>query len=71
MATDPAHRGVSIDRVAAGRFAARNDRGGRIAIGTGGDADFTPSELLLAALGGCTAIDVDILTSRRAEPEAF
>ena len=71
MATDPAHRGVSIDRVTAGRFTARNDRGGRIAIGTGGDADFTPSELLLAALGGCTAIDVDILTSRRAEPEAF
>jgi len=71
MATDPAHRGVSIDRVTAGRFAARNDRGGRIAIGTGGDADFTPTELLLAALGGCTAIDVDILTSRRAEPEAF
>jgi putative redox protein len=24
-----------------------------------------------AALGGCTAIDVDILTSRRAEPESF
>ena len=64
MATDPAHRGVSIDRVTAGRFTARNDRGGRIAIGTGDDADFTPSELLLAALGGCTAIDVDILTSR-------
>ncbi|HLQ53878.1 MAG TPA: hypothetical protein VK162_06345 [Streptosporangiaceae bacterium] len=27
--------------------------------------------MLLAAIGGCTAIDVDILTSRRAEPEAF
>ncbi len=70
MATDPAHRGVSIDRVTAGRFTARNDRGGRITIGTG-EADFTPVELLLAAIGGCTAIDVDILTSRRAEPEAF
>jgi putative redox protein len=71
MATDPAHRGVSIDRVTAGRFAARNGRGGRITIGAGDDADFTPVELLLAALGGCTAIDVDILTSRRAEPETF
>ena len=39
--------------------------------GTGGDADFTPTELLLAAIGACTAIDVDILTSRRAEPEDF
>jgi len=30
-----------------------------------------PVELLLAAIGGCTAIDVDILTSRRAEPDMF
>jgi uncharacterized OsmC-like protein len=71
MTTDSAHRGVSIERVAAGRFTARNERGGRIAVGTGGEQDFTPVELLLAAIGGCTAIDVDILTSRRAEPEAF
>lgn len=58
-------------RVTDGRFTPRNERGGQIAIGTGGDADFTPTELLLAAIGGCTAIGVDILTSRRAEPEAF
>jgi uncharacterized OsmC-like protein len=71
MTTDSAHRGVSIERVAAGRFTARNERGGRIAVGTGGGQDFTPVELLLAAIGGCTAIDVDILTTRRAEPESF
>ncbi|WP_406081131.1 OsmC family protein [Micromonospora sp. NBC_00858] len=29
---------------------------------------FTPVELLLAAIGGCTAIDVDHITRRRAEP---
>lgn len=28
-------------------------------------------ELLLAALGGCTAVDVDIATSRHAEPAEF
>jgi putative redox protein len=28
-------------------------------------------ELLLVAIGACTAIDVDILTSRRAEPDSF
>jgi putative redox protein len=44
---------------------------GQVTFGTGGGADFTPTELLLAAVGGCTAIDVDILTSRRAEPERF
>lgn len=71
MATGSAHREVTIERVANGRFCVVNDRGGRIAFGTGDGADFTPTELLLAALGGCTAIDVDVLTSRRAEPEAF
>lgn len=71
MATGSTHRSVTVDRIASGRFSARNDRGGTITFGTGGDSDFTPTELLLAAVGGCTAIDVDALTSRRAEPEGF
>jgi uncharacterized OsmC-like protein len=71
MANDSVHRNVTIGRVANGAFTATNDRGGRIALGTGNGADFTPTELLLVAVGGCTAIDIDILTSRRAEPEAF
>jgi uncharacterized OsmC-like protein len=69
MAT--AHRSVTVHRVSSGRFAVANERGGQIAFGTGDGTDFTPTELLLAAIGGCTAIDVDILTSRRAEPEGF
>ncbi len=71
MATESVHRNLTVERVAAGRFAAVNSRGGRIAFGTGNDEDFSPTELLLVALGGCTAIDIDILTSRRAEPETF
>jgi putative redox protein len=71
MATGSAHRAVTVHRVARGRFAVENDRGGQITFGTGDGTDFTPTELLLAAIGGCTAIDVDILTSRRAEPDAF
>jgi putative redox protein len=71
MATGSAHREVTVERIANGRFSVGNSRGGQITIGTGDGTDFTPTELLLAALGGCTAIDVDILTSRRAEPEAF
>src|SRR5258707_12930679 len=71
MANDSVHRSVTIGRVANGEFTATNDRGGQIALGTGDGADFTPTELLLVAVGGCTAIDIDILTSRRAEPEAF
>jgi putative redox protein len=71
MATETTHRAIVVHRTGAGRFTARNDRGGQIAFGTGDDADFTPTELLLAAIGGCTSIDCDILTSRRAEPDAF
>ena len=70
MATDSVHRSVTVERIASGRFTASNARGGRITLAADG-ADFTPTELLLAAIGGCTAIDVDILTSRRAEPERF
>jgi putative redox protein len=71
MADGSSHRNVTVERVAAGRFEAVNARGGRIRFGTGGDDEFTPTELLLIAIGGCTAIDVDILTSRRAEPATF
>jgi putative redox protein len=70
MATDSAHRSVTVERIAIGRFTVVNARGGRIPLAADG-ADFTPTELLLAAIGGCTAIDVDILTSRRAEPDGF
>ena len=71
MADGSVHRTVTVDRIAPGAFTVTNTRGGKIRFGTGGDTDFTPTELLLAAIGGCTAIDVDILTSRRAEPASF
>ena len=71
MATGSAHRNVRVERLANGRFCVSNARGGQITLGTGDTAEFTPTELLLAAIGGCTSIDVDILTSRRAEPAAF
>jgi uncharacterized OsmC-like protein len=70
MAAD-SHRTVSITRTSAGRYTAVNSRGGTLDLGTGDVDDFTPVELLLAAIGGCTAVDVDILTTRRAEPESF
>jgi putative redox protein len=70
-AGDAQHRKVTIERIASGAFAAVNERGGRLVFGTGAGTDFTPTELLMAAIGGCTAIDVDILTTRRAEPESF
>jgi putative redox protein len=73
--TEDSLRSVTVERTATGRFVATNARGGTIAFGTGSatptDTEFTPVELLLAALGGCTAVDVDIATSRHAEPARF
>lgn len=61
-------RSVRIDRVSTGKYVVTNERGGTLPVG--GD-DFTPVELLLAAIGTCTSIDTDTVTSRRAEPTGF
>ena len=71
MSTESAHRSVRLERIENSRYTAINERGGKITIGTGAGTDFTPVELLLVAIGGCTAVDVDLLTSRRAEPDSF
>lgn len=62
---------MRLERIENSRYTAINERGGKISIGTGDGADFTPVELLLVSIGGCTAVDVDLLTSRRAEPDSF
>lgn len=73
--TEDSLRSVTIERISTGHFTATNARGGTISFGTGSDpyadTEFTPVELLLAALGGCTAVDVDVATSRHAEPAGF
>ena len=67
----PGHRSVELTRKALGQYEIRNPRGGTITIGDGSTDDFTPVELLLAALAGCSSVDVDHITSRRAEPDSF
>jgi len=61
---------VTIHRTRRGDYTAVNGAGARVGFGEGDD-QFTPVELLLAALGGCTGMDVDYITSRRAEPTDF
>ncbi|GIF23796.1 putative OsmC-like protein [Actinoplanes tereljensis] len=68
---DKTQRSVSLRRTSLGQYEVRNDRGGAMTIGVGDGAEFTPVELLLAALGGCTGADIDYITSKRAEPESF
>lgn len=65
------HRAVSMERVSKGVYEVTNVRGGTIRIGGGEGAEFTPVELLLTAIAGCSAVDVDFITSKRAEPESF
>jgi putative redox protein len=66
-----AERRVDVERIGLHRFRATNARGGSLSFGDGSDADFTPIEMLLAAIAGCTAIDVEYITGKRAEPLAF
>lgn len=65
------HRSVDLHQIGAHRWMATNRRGGGISIGTGEDPDFTPVELLLAALAGCGAADLDYIVGKRAPFETF
>lgn len=64
-------RRIDLHKIGVGRFLATNGRGGVLPVGSGDDPDFTPVELLLAALAGCSAIDVDLITGKRAEATTF
>lgn len=64
-------REVRVHRTARGRYEAINARGGSLEFGSGDDSAFTPVELLLAALAGCSAVDLDEVVSRRGDPAAF
>lgn len=70
-ATEDDLRSVALTRTAKGRYQATNARGTVLSIGSGRDDDFTPVELLLAAIAGCSAIDVDLITTKRTEPDTF
>ncbi len=66
---DDGRRGVGLERTGEGRYLVTNARGGSLALGRGADPDFTPVELLLAALAGCSAVDVELVTGKRVAPD--
>lgn len=70
-AGDETQRSIDLSRIGEARYKATNRRGGVVPIGSGGDPDFTPVELLLAAIAGCAAIDVDLITGKRVEATQF
>jgi putative redox protein len=68
---DEQHRKVTVERIETGVYRAINERGDQLTFGSVDETGFTPVELLLAAIGGCSAVDVDVVTERRAEPDRF
>lgn len=69
--THDTYRSVELVQMGEGRFKATNRRGGVLPISSGDDPDFTPVELLLAALVGCGAVDLELITGKRAGFETF
>lgn len=63
-------RSVTLTRDALGVYTATNAAGATLQFGHG-EGMLGPVELLLAAVAGCSSIDVDHMTTRRAEPDRF
>jgi putative redox protein len=68
---EESERTLSIERIGLHKFRATNVRGGTLEFGDGGDTDFSPVDLLLTAIAGCTALDVEYITGKRATPSLF
>ena len=62
---------VNLSRVSQHHFEATNARGGTLSFGRKWAGEFTPVELLLVAIAGCTSMDVDAITVKRSEPARF
>ncbi len=69
--SDEQENRVDLVRDSRLQFTATNARGGTLSFGSGDHGEFTPVELLLVAIAGCTGMDVDAITSKRSEPVSF
>lgn len=69
--SDDNHREVNLVRTSKGHFRATNNHGVTLAVGESGEEMFTPVQLLLTAIAACTGIDVDYITTKKAEPDQF
>lgn len=71
MAEPTDRRRVTLTRVEEGVYRATNPRGVELTFGSKDPEGFSPVELLLAAIGGCSAVDVDTVTGRHAPHDRF
>lgn len=70
MARTVSPRTVTLTRDSIGVYTATNAEGATLQFGRA-EGLLSPVEMLLAAVAGCSSIDVDTMTSRRAEPDRF
>ncbi|AIY01975.1 OsmC-like protein [Arthrobacter sp. PAMC 25486] len=63
-------RSVELTRTSTAVYTVRNAAGAQIQFGHG-EGLLSPVELLLAAIAGCSSIDVDTVTARSAEPTSY
>ena len=68
---DPSHRRVTLERVDEGIYLARNKRGLELRFGSNDPDGFSPVELFMASIAACTAVDIDVVTGRRAAADTF
>lgn len=63
-------RTVTLARESEAVYVATNAAGAQLRFGRG-EGLLSPVELLLAAIAGCSSVDVDAMTSRRSAPDRF
>ncbi|MCB2411279.1 OsmC family protein [Demequina sp. TTPB684] len=70
MTRDITPRSVTLTRDSVGVYTVTNAAGASLQFGRG-QGLLSPVELLLASVAGCSSLDVDMMTTRRAEPSKF
>jgi uncharacterized OsmC-like protein len=68
---ETSEKSITLTREAEGVYVARSPGGAELRFGHNVPGAFSSVELLMVALAGCSATDVDMVTSRRAEPTVF
>lgn len=69
--TEISSRRITFTRDSLGSYLATNGKGATLRFGISSDETFSPVELLLTAIAGCSGMDLDYITARRAEPLRF
>jgi putative redox protein len=64
-------RTVEVTRIRRGLYEATNTHGVKMVFGNDNTQNFSAVELLLTAIAGCSATDVDFITTKRSEPADF